>query len=371
MDFPRTADEITTEWLTGVLRDSGAIHEANVRSFELENIGDGQGAWSVVNRVVLDYDTLEPAAPRSVVAKTGFQSEMMVQNPDLRMEIARINEREARFYQELATDCGLGTPKHYFSSYDMETAEVIYLLEDAGHLRTVDQSSDCILADGRVALLALANMHLTWWQSEELGEHHWLRHHGTNARPELVQWFLEQSIDSFLKVGGNSVPIGLESIARKLLPKLVDVSNEVVTAPVTLVHGDYTLSNLFFDDSEDVENRVVAFDWQTVGRVRSSNDVSRFMSTSFDVASRREHEQYLLTEYHSALFDGGVKGYSYDEFLKDVRLSLLLDMARRINSTARTNDGMQASEEGRAHAIAMVERLQILVDWNCEEVIPA
>ena len=49
---------------------------------------------------------------------------------------------------------------------------------------------------------------------------------------------------------------------------------------------------------------------------------------------------------------------------------VLLNMARRISSTARTTETIQASEEGRASVMALVERLQMLVDWNCDEVIP-
>lgn len=371
MDFPRTADQISEQWLTRVLRESGAIQTASVRSFELENLGEGQGAWSDVRRIVLDYDAAESEAPRSVVAKIGLRLPAEVVEVFRRNGDANAYGREARFYQELAADCGLGTPKHYFSSYDMETAEVIYLLEDGVHLRTVDRADDCSLEDGRAALLSLANMHRKWWENERLGKLPWLRDHGSNGPSEWVQQRLENSIDAFLEVGGDHVPLGLEGIARKFVPKLVEVSDEVVTPPVTLVHGDYHPGNLFFDDSQDLENRAVVFDWQTVGRVRGTDDVSSFMSTAFDVASRRQHEQDLLTEYHSALLDGGVRDYSYDMFLDDVRLSLLLNMARRINSTARTTETIQASQEGRARVIALVKRLQMLVDWNCDEVIPS
>jgi hypothetical protein len=34
-NFPRTVGEITSEWLTGVLRESGAIRDSSVESFEV------------------------------------------------------------------------------------------------------------------------------------------------------------------------------------------------------------------------------------------------------------------------------------------------------------------------------------------------
>ncbi len=369
MDFPRTVDEITPEWLTNVLRENGAISNSVVESFVLEEF-DGQGNWSEVRRLVPEYSAPEPDGPRSMIAKIGLQSEEIIQNPAIRHEVAVAYEREARFYQDFAAGCGLNTPKHYFSAHDPETAEAIYLLGDIGHLRAVDRADGCSLDDGRAVFLSLANMHRTSWESEQLARQPWIRNYGTNASPKVVQQWLAQRIDSFFELGGNSVPKGLESIARKFLPKLIDVAAEIVTAPVTLSHGDFQLSNMFFDDSLDIENRIVVFDWQSPGLVRCSEDVSIFMSTSFDVASRRAYEQQLLAEYHSVLLEGGVTDYSHDQFLNDVRLSLLVSMAKQINSVVRKSEAIQSSEEVRARDMAMVQRLQVVVDWNCDEVIP-
>ena len=367
--FPRTFDEITPEWLTNVLSDNGAIADAVVDSLVLEDV-DGQGNWSEVRRVIPEYSTPEPDGPRSMIVKIGLQSEETKQNPAIRHELVVAYEREARFYQEFAADCGVNTPKHYFSAHDPETAEAIYLLGDVGHLRTVDRADGCSLDDGRAVLLSLANMHRTSWESEQLARQPWIRHYGTNVSPEMVQQWFEQRVDSFFELAGDSVPKGLESIARKFLPKLIDVASEIVTSPVTLSHGDFQLSNMYFDDSLEIENRVVVFDWQSAGLIRCSEDVSIFMSTSFDVASRRKYEQQLLAEYHSVLLDGDVTDYSHDQFLDDVRLSLLVSMAKLINSVTRKFEVIQTNEEVRAREMALVERLQVIVDWNCDEVIP-
>ena len=370
MDFPRTVDEITPEWMTRVLRESGAIWDSSVESVEVENIGEDLGAWSDVNRLVLHYDSPESTAPRSLVAKSGLRSEALDRIPAFRIAVANINARESRFYRELAPNCGLGTPRHYFSSFDMETAEVIYLLEDVGHLRSIDQEEDCSLDDGRAALLALANMHGSWWGGEQLAARSWLRDHGTPGPPEHARSNFEQNIDPFLKISGNHAPVGIEGVARKFLPKLVDVATEMATTPVTLAHGDFRSGNLFFDDSPDAEHRVVAFDWQTAGRVRCADDVSYFLLMSFGVASRRKHEHQLLSEYHAALLDRGVADYTYEEFLNDVRLSLLLTMARRIRVAGTRTEAILSSEKTRVNEMEMVDRLQMIIDWNCDEVIP-
>ena len=63
MDFPRTSDEITPEWLTRVLRESGAISDATVESFVFENI-DAKGSWSEVELLVPEYSAPESGGPR-------------------------------------------------------------------------------------------------------------------------------------------------------------------------------------------------------------------------------------------------------------------------------------------------------------------
>ena len=110
------------------------------------------------------------------------------------------------------------------SGRNPETAEAIFLLEDVGHLRAVDQYGDCGLEDGRAALLALANMHGKWWENQQLGEYRWLRNYGTNGLPEMVQKRFAENIGHFLEIAGDRVPVGIESIARGLVPKLLEVS---------------------------------------------------------------------------------------------------------------------------------------------------
>ena len=95
-----------------------------------------------------------------------------------------------------------------------------------------------------------------------------------------------------------------------------------------------------------------------------------FISESFAVVSRRQHENQLITEYHADLMDRGVKGYSYDEFLTDVRLALLSHLALIANVMVNLSEKMLSTDNGRKALAAMCERTQMLVDWNCDEVIP-
>ena len=134
-------------------------------------------------------------------------------------------------------------------------------------------------------------------------------------------------------------------------------------------HGDFKLGNLFFDDADNAANQVIAFDWQLANRSRA-DDVAQFISGSFTAETRRRHEKQLLTDYHDSLVERGVQGYSYEELLDDVRLALLLRLPNRMGAVAIHGETMMSTEAGNQILMAHIERLQTLVDWNCDEVIP-
>jgi aminoglycoside phosphotransferase (APT) family kinase protein len=173
-----------------------------------------------------------------------------------------------------------------------------------------------------------------------------------------------------LEIAGDYLPPGYESLARKYGKSIVKAIQADGKGPVTLCHGDFRLGNLFFDDARGSGNSVVAYDWQGAGRMKGTRDLAYFLSWSFATESRRKYEKQLLTNYHDSIVDLGVKNYSFDEFSTDVRVSALWTM--RIGAVATVNLGVQAleTESGQKIFKAIWARMQTLIDWNCEEVIP-
>lgn len=365
MQFPRTVDEITAEWLTVALRESGAIRDAAVESFEVMNVGDDQGVAGEVNRLKLSYDRPEKNSPGAIIVKQARQQLL-----DAGKFGAEMYEREIRFYQEMAPAAGMRTPDVYYAEQDAGSGHFIIILEDLSRLRAVDQADDCSYQDASYALQSLASMHAKWWDDQALYGYLWLNDHPTARPPEAVSARFAGSIDPFLEITDGHLPDGLEAIARKLAPKVSEVLAAVSKPPVTLVHADFRLANIFFDDSGGDTSEIVAFDWQLVGRLKAANDVGVFIMQSLATESRRRHEAKLLSDYHSSLIDHGVKDYSYDEFMYDVRVAVLPRMFIRVNVIAGLSERILATEDGRMRLMGMVERLQTLIDWNCEEVIP-
>ena len=127
---------------------------------------------------------------------------------------------------------------------------------------------------------------------------------------------------------------------------------------------------MFFDDRTDGPPEIVAFDWQMAARLRGPADLGLFIKRSFDVETRRSIERKLLNEYYDTLIDNGVRGYSRDEFEWDARLSVIPKYVMRVDAFSISPRTILDTPEGIARISPFLKKLQILIDWNCEEVIP-
>ena len=98
--------------------------------------------------------------------------------------------------------------------------------------------------------------------------------------------------------------------------------------------------------------------------------MAHFLGSSFSVESRRAIESDLISEYYTALIDGGVRDYTRSELEHDIREAALTRFPLRMVGLAMGGEQMLKTEQGRLNMIAMCDRLQMLIDWNCDEVIP-
>ena len=130
------------------------------------------------------------------------------------------------------------------------------------------------------------------------------------------------------------------------------------------------MGNLMFDDDSEDEDSVYAYDWQLVARAKGAMDVAYFLSGNLSTENRRCSETELLAEYHGLLVDLGVRGYSYEEFSRDLRLSGFRLMHVATSGLVNLGDKSLSTEEGQNVLKALCSRLQTPIDWNCDEVIP-
>ena len=168
MRFPADAGEITSEWLTKVLREAGAVESSRITAIDPTLVGQ-MGFTGQLLRLQISYEKAEPGAPRSLVAK------FSAHHPEARATVHSMGfyEREVGFYLELATDCPVRAPRCYFGEVEIDSGASLLLLEDLTWMRNLNSARGTV-ADAELVVQALAKLHAAWWGDVGLAQIPWL-----------------------------------------------------------------------------------------------------------------------------------------------------------------------------------------------------
>ena len=199
--IPSDLREVTASWLTEALHSKEASSNASVVGYSAETIAGGNGFMNQVVRLGLRYDDDPVDLPRSVVLK------LPSADPALRMLSNRLgsSQRELRFYQDVATEGYLQTPRSYYGGVDAATGDTVLLLEDVSG-RQGDSVAGCSLAEAELAITQLAEFQASWWDSPRLDGLDWmpLKDGETGVYEELYA----EAWRSFTAKAGNGMPQG-------------------------------------------------------------------------------------------------------------------------------------------------------------------
>jgi len=347
LSIPERLDDLTPAWLTAALRESGELAATGeVTAVEREILGEGAGFLGDIARLTLSYAGGE--GPPTVVAKLPKLANRAMG------ELLGAYERESCFYDELAADLPLSTPKMYYGDFDRDVASerqefalkladrtprflsgrvtqlglwvsgrkkrrYILLLEDIGDAVPGDQLTGISPERCATVLASIARMHAMFWNSPAVENRFWLIPLSIDARirnglfkdsqPVFQERFAHLIDDGFARALAWAREHGEEG-ARRLDRE----------APVTLAHCDLRLDNVAFRDGE-----ALVFDWQLVRRGPAAYDVAYFLSGACPDLTH-EDEAELLRGYLGELENLGVHGYSLEALEQDYHLGLLTAM---------------------------------------------
>ncbi len=314
---PTTTSEVTAEWMTGALRSSGTIPaEAEVTEVVADPAAAGVGFMGEVASVDLVYGGDVGDAPTTVVVKFPTRS------PEIRamMHPTRIYEREHRFYQELADQTPLRTPRvHHVTcepAEDPAAEQYVLVMEDLSGLTLGDQVAGVTPDQAAAALTGLGTHHARFWGGAGLETADFIPViNGPLNRAGVAIY--EASLPGFMEAFGSAIDPGLESFVAGYAGIRDRIIDDLAAMPHTLVHFDYRADNLFFDG-----DGVAVIDWQAISQGGGAADVGYFLSQNLAVEHRRSAEDELLGVYHDALLAGGVTGYDLDDLRRDYRVGI-------------------------------------------------
>ena len=136
-DFPTTLDAITPDWLTGVL--ASELDGARVTGIAAEPVGAGIGFMASMARLALTYDRPCARAPATVIAKVASLDPGAIHISST----FRFYEKETRFYDELAGETAMRTPRAFLQAFEPASGQFALLLEDLAPARNGDATSRC------------------------------------------------------------------------------------------------------------------------------------------------------------------------------------------------------------------------------------
>jgi aminoglycoside/choline kinase family phosphotransferase len=225
----------------------------------------------------------------------------------------------------------------------------VLLLEDLVDHTLVDQIDGMSAEQAEVSLRSIARLHARWWQTSELGELVWLVDGSTRAQVETSQPTVPEMWPGFLDRWGDRLSADAVRLGAAVMEKYPVLQFSMAFNPMTLIHADFRLDNLFFSaDGRDV----VVIDWQLLSRGPAVYDVAYLLTQSMSSEIRREHETELLRAWHDEVIRCGVATYPFDQFVRDYDVAVLVALAAPLGTTAID----LGNERGERLAFTMAHR---------------
>jgi hypothetical protein len=349
---PATLEEIDASWLTEALRSSGSItHDATIGTIDQERLGEGEGFMGDIARLRLTYAS--GTGPASLVAKVPTADDG---NRATGRSLG-IYEREVRAYDTLLAGVDVPRPRAHVAIYEARGDEAeflaemikaerlplwllrrlvrreqtdasvppcVLLLDDLEPLAMGDQLAGCDAPRAAAALTVAARLHASTWGERCPEERHWFV--GGDVVPRLFHAIYLDNRRAFERrvepIFRPAVFALARSVRRSGLRRIRALHDR---APRCLLHADFRLDNLFFDETGEVASVI---DWQSMNRGPAVLDVAYFLTGSIDPSIPEPVIDDLLAHYHRALVEAGVDDYSISRLRADYDEALLLLLHR-------------------------------------------
>ena len=360
--LPKNPNEITVDWLTKVLQQKGTISSSGaVTEVKRKSIGEGVGMMSGVEILELKYSHDVSDAPSSLVIKYPTDNEA---NREIANQF-NVYKREVRSFQEIVPQNPAASPEVYLADIEGDS-DFIILLEDLSDYRLGDQVIGATLEESQLALQEVAKQHATFWGKVSSDEFEWMPRFSNSWNATsmfegaLASW--ETGIENF----SDYIPQWIREIKDDFFSALPSLQAHLDIDPVTVVHGDFRLDNLFFG-KEPHHHKVTYLDWQGPVRGKGIIDVAFLLSQSTQTEVRSAHDKELIHLYVDSLENQGVKNYTFDQAWEDYRVGVLYQWCFVALVTGSLDP---SNERGKAWMTEMVKRNVLAIkDLNCLELL--
>eukprot|EP00118_Oscarella_pearsei_P018986 m.198569 g.198569 ORF g.198569 m.198569 type:complete len:763 (+) comp39562_c0_seq2:161-2449(+) len=301
--FPSQPSEITLEWMKEKFSEFGLkalrLEVSEVVFPPLE--GDTCQACKVVLDCEGDSGNPDLAQQMKCFIKFGLSSANEKDFPVNEIWASGCHEREAYFYSRLRTKTKQPiAPECYYACCNPERRQSVIVLEDlsSSHTACIQEITQVQL---RQALLSLAVLHSSFWETQSLSEHFAdvnqgsMKHIATTPLP-ILSSHLESALRHLLSALPSTIAYSLEFLVQNVRFLYFWFASR----PITLTHSDVRPTNLFFPSDRDSPALMV--DWQHCQPGVPIRDLAKLLA--FGCVSQREGEHLDLIKFYCSKLNG-------------------------------------------------------------------
>jgi hypothetical protein len=307
--------QVTAEWLTHVLTNSGALTQGKVKAFDVES---RQRELSTNARLNLRY---------ADGSRGSMPGHLFLKMVDADMEDEFFGPSEVTYYtRDYVGLKGAPLVRCYDAAYSEDELRYHLLLDDLTETHVAASTKTPTLEYGLALAEGLAALHGRWWGRERLAkagaklpEAQQIRRFVDIAEPgagHIIKHFSSELLAHW--------PDAIRSLYRRHPQAMIERTQD--GNGFTLIHGDVGHNNILVPQCGDRPIYIIdrqPFDWSLTTWL-GVYDLAYAMVLYWDVETRRRFEQPVLTHYYRHLIENNVRGYSWGRLWHDYRLSAAL-----------------------------------------------
>lgn len=356
--LPATPAELTPALLNELLVD--ALDGGTITTVQASDIGEGTGIFGQIARLDLRIEGDGGNAPTSIVAK-------MACTEPANLEVAMmlgLYDREIKMFEYVLDETPITTPVCH-AAVEQDDGQFLLLMENMSIDYDVgDQVVGATLPQAEATIDALAAMHAHWWGRPELDAMDWLPVPNAPQYVAAVPNIYRAGLPVLETEWADRVPPSAIDVARSVDPKFEELLHRTAGGPITLIHTDTRLDNVFFSKTDD---SVAFIDFQLALRGRAVADIAYLIGTSVPHELGREHWEQLLRRWHDAVRSLGVDNYSFDDAVTHYREAAMYYLSGAMSLIGTFDAG---NDRGAAMAEAYSTRiLNHVVDIDAASVL--
>ncbi|MGQ0602923.1 MAG: hypothetical protein ACT4QE_14665 [Anaerolineales bacterium] len=308
-------EQVTPEWLTGALTNSGALTRGAVSAFDVDT---GHGNWSASARLNVRY----AAGSQGTLPQHLF---LKMVNTDLEDEF--FGASEVTYYMRDYVGAE-GTPliRCYDAAYSEAQRRYHLLLDDLSETHIEAAAKTPTLDYGLALAEGLAAMHARWWGAERLAQAGAPLHSAAHIQRfvDIAKPGAEHILDHFSAELQPHWPEMIRTFYARHSHRLIKRTREA--NGFTLIHGDVGHHNILVPRAGDRPLYIIdrqPFDWSLTTWL-GVYDLAYAIVLDWEVETRRQLELSVLRRYHAALLQRGVENYAWEQLWEDYRLCVAM-----------------------------------------------